>query len=92
MRNGHGELTLADGDKYVGQFVDDQMSGHGVLTFTDGRVYSGSFVDDKMHGEGELKKKNGKVTKGVWRDGVKLTRKQELEAAAAGMVAGVAAV
>ncbi len=45
--NGQGTYTWADGDKYEGQFKDDNMNGQGTYTWANGDKYVGLFVDNK---------------------------------------------
>eukprot|EP00971_Amphidinium_carterae_P074463 1471518-Amphidinium_carterae.1 len=42
-RHGEGSLTCADGSKFEGQFVDNQMHGKGVYKWNDGRMYTGEW-------------------------------------------------
>ena len=39
--HGNGILTLKDGRKYEGEFINDKKEGHGIFTWTDGRKYDG---------------------------------------------------
>ena len=39
--------TLASGDKYTGDWVDDQRTGHGIYTWPDGNRYEGQFKGGK---------------------------------------------
>ena len=43
MFNGQGELTHPDGEKYIGEFEDNENNGHGELTHPDGTTYIGQF-------------------------------------------------
>jgi hypothetical protein len=38
-REGEGEMTFADGDKYTGDWVIDNRTGHGVYFFANGDQY-----------------------------------------------------
>ena len=40
------------GDKYVGEFRNDNFHGQGTYTFADGDKYIGEFKDDNFHGQG----------------------------------------
>ena len=48
--NGQGTQTFPNGNKYVGQFKDDELNGQGTSTFTDGSKYVGGFVDIRVCG------------------------------------------
>jgi hypothetical protein len=38
-RQGYGEITFADGDKYTGDWVENNRTGHGVYFFANGDQY-----------------------------------------------------
>jgi hypothetical protein len=42
-----GKATWANGDVYVGQYVDWKRSGKGKMTYANGYVYDGDWLDDK---------------------------------------------
>ena len=42
------EVVYANGDKYVGQWVDGKYNGIGKFTYTDGRVQEGIWADGKF--------------------------------------------
>ena len=50
--NGQGTFTLASGNKYVGQFKDNNYNGQGTFTWTNGDKYIGQWKDDKQNGKG----------------------------------------
>ena len=56
-----GSTTYANGEWYVGEFVNDQRNGQGSLTLVNGDKYVGKFKDDKIHGLGTLFAKDGSV-------------------------------
>ena len=49
-RHGHGVMTYADGDKYDGEWEDDNQHGDGVYTWEDGAIFDGEFENGKRHG------------------------------------------
>ena len=56
VRNGHGEAVMANGDRYLGQWVGDAPHGHGSYTYTlAAEVYEGAWVGGLRHGQGELR-------------------------------------
>ena len=48
--HGQGIYEWADGNRYEGQWKDDNMHGQGIYQFPDGSRYEGQFNDDRMHG------------------------------------------
>ena len=64
------KITLANGDKYVGQYKDDKKHGEGTWTFADGEKYVGEWKDDKRHGLGKYTFADGRVHHdGEWENG-----------------------
>lgn len=59
--NGMGEYRWANGNVYVGDFVDDAQTGKGELRWSNGDVYIGDFVDDVRNGKGEYRFPDGSV-------------------------------
>lgn len=49
MRHGNGVLTFANGDKYEGNFENNEIHGKGKYTWTTGDVFEGNFKDGKMN-------------------------------------------
>ena len=47
FHNCFGAFTFDDGDKYVGEWKEDQMHGHGVYTWANGEKYIGEFRDGR---------------------------------------------
>ena len=47
-----GELNVADGSSYEGDFVNGIIGGKGSYKWADGRVYKGEWKDGKLHGKG----------------------------------------
>jgi hypothetical protein len=48
-----GTFTFADGGKYSGRFVQDNIQGQGKYNYSDGRVYEGEWRGNKKHGYGD---------------------------------------
>ncbi|KAL4088044.1 hypothetical protein PRIC1_012474 [Phytophthora ramorum] len=54
IRQGKGELTFVNGDKYEGEFLQGFRHGHGVFTSHHGtRVYDGEWSRSERHGLGK---------------------------------------
>ena len=56
--------TLANGDKYVGQYKDGKMHGKGTYTQTNGNKYVGEMFENDFHGQGTKTFADGTVQKG----------------------------
>jgi hypothetical protein len=69
--NGWGIYAGADGDKYVGNFINGQKSGQGTLSWPDGDKYVGNFENDRKNGQGTLSWPNGDKYVGNFMNGQK---------------------
>ena len=67
--NCEGTLTMPNGDKYVGEFLDHKPNGQGTITWTNGTKYVGEVSDGKMNGKGTITWPDGRVDVGEFRDG-----------------------
>jgi len=38
-KNGKGTLHFADGSRYEGEFLDNEISGYGEYYWSDGKIY-----------------------------------------------------
>ena len=68
--NCFGTYTLANGDKYVGEFKDDKRNGQGTYTYASGDNYIGGWKDNRKDGQGTYTYADGTVEQGIWKDGV----------------------
>ena len=66
-KHGVGTFTTPDGGRYVGEFVDDEITGRGERVWGDGRAYVGTFTLGEMNGEGRLTRPDGGSYHGGWR-------------------------
>jgi hypothetical protein len=74
MKDGEGELRLANGDVYTGSFARDLYHGH--CTFkacqpTDEVEYQGQWHEGLRHGKGTATYVDGSSYDGEWRGGLK---------------------
>ena len=69
-RQGHGTHTLADGDKYEGEWQDNRWHGSGTITWKSGGWYTGQFKMGERLGYGTQTFANGIKYEGEWQDGV----------------------
>ena len=51
--NGNGEYERANGDRFIGDFVQGKLEGIGQQISPTGDVYEGMFVNGQKHGKGE---------------------------------------
>jgi hypothetical protein len=64
-----GTLTLANGEKYEGEFADGMGNGEGEYFFPDGSMYEGEWKDFKYHGRGTMTFADGSKYEGEFRNG-----------------------
>jgi hypothetical protein len=64
-----GTLSLPNGYKYAGDWVDGKQNGKGVTTLANGYKYSGEFKNNKFHGQGNAILPNGVSYIGEFKDG-----------------------
>ena len=63
-----GEVTLADGSQYFGEFRDGQYHGQGTAKLPDGENYVGEFKRGKRDGQGVATFPDGRKYVGQWRN------------------------
>ena len=61
--------VYANGDTYVGEFINGKANGQGTHTEANGTVYVGQFKDNLHHGRGSLTLANGDKFVGEFKDG-----------------------
>ena len=62
--------TLANGEKYVGEFSYDKFNGQGTFTYFNGAKYVGEWKDSSFNGLGTYINANGEVVRqGLWANG-----------------------
>lgn len=69
--NCFGTYTHADGDKYVGEWKNDNKHGQGTYTFANGNKYVGEWKDDKIHGQGTYTYTSGDKYVGAFKNGLR---------------------
>lgn len=69
LRHGKGTYQWPNGDKYEGDWVNDNATGQGTYYSREGWRYVGQFVNLKFHGKGVYYFANGKSRKGTWVNG-----------------------
>lgn len=53
QRHGHGAMTYANGDKYVGEWKNDRFDGHGTYIYADGSQDVGEWKNGKNVGKND---------------------------------------
>ena len=64
--HGKGILTLSNGDKLTGNFVNGNLVGEIVYNFIDGNRYEGNFYRAEFTGEGKFIFTNGDIDQGTF--------------------------
>jgi hypothetical protein len=49
-KNGFKTHTYPDGERYFGEYQNDNRHGRGKCVFANGNIYDGEWLDDKKHG------------------------------------------
>jgi hypothetical protein len=69
-KHGQGEMIWADGSRYKGKFVDDELVDRdGQYRLVDGSDYQGEVRAGKLTGQGRMKFKDGGVFEGAFLEG-----------------------
>ena len=66
--NCFGTYTFPSGEKYVGEFKDDERNGRGTNTFPSGAKYVGEYKDGKYNGQGTFTWPSGAKYVGEYKD------------------------
>ena len=65
-REGYGTYMFPDGEKYEGQWFQDQQHGRGIYYFMNNNRYDGMWFQDYQHGKGTMYYYNGDIYEGDW--------------------------
>lgn len=63
---GEGILYFSDGNKYIGNWVNQYREGKGKMIFTSGDVYRGEFKHGRINGKGIMDFVSGDKYEGNW--------------------------
>ena len=64
----YGTYTTPNGNKYVGEWLNNKRHGKGTYIFANGNKYVGEYRNGKWHGKGTLTYADGGKYVGEWRD------------------------
>jgi clan AA aspartic protease (TIGR02281 family) len=67
--NGEATYTYPSGNKYVGEWKDEEQNGQGTYTYANGNKYVGEFKNGMRNGQGTYTSANGNKYVGEWKDG-----------------------
>ena len=62
-----GAYYYASGDKYVGDFANDQTNGQGTYYYSNGNRYEGEWRNGRKNGQGTLYESDRKIV-GEWQN------------------------
>ena len=65
---GYGTFEGANGDRFIGKYIDDLRHGYGIYRYADGEVYYGEWKRDKKYGQGYKRSKDGDEYWGGFQD------------------------
>lgn len=68
-KQGKGTFVTAIGTKYVGDFVENQITGQEAVTYTNGDYYEGAMVRGVRDGNGQYTFASGEYYNGKWSAG-----------------------
>jgi hypothetical protein len=71
LKQGKGTYAWKNGQRYAGDWVDDQAVGTGKITFSSGDIYEGEVNLGKAHGQGAYTFVSGDRYRGAWSGGKK---------------------
>ena len=58
--NNYGKLSI-NGDRYIGELVNNVKTGKGIMEFKNGDIYEGHWFNDEMEGKGKYQYENGDI-------------------------------
>ena len=71
MSSNKVDVTLDNGDRYIGEVLNNKMHGHGTYLDANGNKYVGEWKNNMMHGQGVLKSSNGEKYQGEFKNNKK---------------------
>jgi hypothetical protein len=72
VKEGKGKVFYKkSGEKYSGEFKDNNINGYGKYQWSNKHIYEGNFVLGKMHGKGVYTWPDGSVYRGCYKNNIK---------------------
>ena len=65
-------MKWPNGNKYIGNFVNNKKEGNGTFEWKDKKKFIGEFKNGKKHGCGILINTKGKQKKGLWENNIRI--------------------
>lgn len=62
-------IIYNNGDKYIGQVLENTHNGYGVYFYKNGEIYEGNFKDGLQNGAGKFIFRNKQIINGIWKNG-----------------------
>jgi len=63
---GNGTMYYANGDVYMGEWINNLRHGHGTMSYKNGDMYVGKWEKNLRHGYGTMSYKNNTFYEGQW--------------------------
>ena len=72
VKEGKGKVFYKkSGEKYTGEFKDNNINGYGKYQWSNKHIYEGNFVLGKMHGKGVYTWPDGSIYRGTYKNNIK---------------------
>jgi hypothetical protein len=66
IKNGYGIEIYSNGDKYEGEWRNNQRYGQGTMNYANGDKYEGGWLNNRRSGQGKFTYTNGDRYEGEW--------------------------
>jgi hypothetical protein len=66
--NCYGEWRYDNGNRYIGEWLNNNKDGFGTFVFSNGDYYAGKFKNDEINGQGTYTFVSGEKYVGQWKD------------------------
>ena len=67
--DGFGTYVWDNGDRYVGESVNNLGHGLGTYYYSNGNQYTGEWINNLTHGNGTFTWSDGTQKSGIWKNG-----------------------
>tara|TARA_X000000950_G_scaffold127387_2_gene159334 strand:+ start:3589 stop:3861 length:273 start_codon:yes stop_codon:yes gene_type:complete len=62
-------IIYKNGDKYIGEVLENTHNGYGVYFYKNGEIYEGNFKNGLQNGIGKFIFRNKQIINGIWKNG-----------------------